>query len=555
MVCLIVVLNSAAGILTPFALAYAIDHTLIERNIGGLSRVVAFLLGLYVITAITGFLQSRTMGLIAQRTLFRLRAALFEKIQRLPIAFFNANRAGDLISRINNDTDKLSQFLSETVVRFAGMFFVIFGIGIFIFFLNVKLATVMLSMTFLLIIVSRIISPWVQRNNLSNLTSTGGLSSHAQENLTNFKVIVAFNRQDYFRDKFKEASNAQFRSAFWSDVSNEIFRPLYDFANNNTQLFILLFGLYLVSRGEMTIGLLVGFFGYAQRFYDPLRILGSLWAQVQTSLAAWTRIQQILSLESNLTIVPSIKIHAEQKLDKKEILEFSHVTFGYAEDPVLCDVSFRLEKGKTYALVGPTGGGKSTTAALMVRLYDPWKGMIEFDNRDIRSYTPQELSEKIGFILQEPFLFTASVGDNIRYGNHALDAYDTAMLLALLQREGLADLLNRFEDGLETIVHESAENISLGQKQLIAFIRIVLRRPKLLILDEATANIDTITEKILDEILCKLPKDTTKVIIAHRLNTIKDADEIMFINGGYIQRAGDFHAAIALIEKKQKKYS
>ncbi len=551
----VVVLNSVAGILTPFMIAYSIDTTLLTRTHEGLARNIGLLVALYLVTVVTGFLQPRLMGRIAQQTLYRLRAALFEKLQRLPIAFFNANRAGDLMSRINNDADKLGQFLSETVVRFVGMFFVIFGIGIFIFFLNVKLALVMLSLTAVVLGVTRCISPWIQKNNVSNLTRGGGLSAHVQESVSNFKVIVAYNRQDYFREKFREANAAQFKAAFWSDLSNEIFRPLYDFANNTTQLLVLLAGLYLVVRGELTVGLLVGFFGYAQRFYDPLRILGSLWAQVQTSVAAWTRIQQILLLESNLLITEKNTPRTDEAQREDELLSFSDVTFGYGERPVLEHISFQLMRGKTYALVGPTGGGKSTTAALMVRLYDPWNGSITFAHRDIRSFSPHELSQDIGFIVQEPFLFTGTVADNIRYGNHALESYDATMLSALLDREGLKTLLEKFDHGLDTVIHEGAENISLGQKQLIAFIRIVLRKPKLLILDEATANIDTVTEQILEDILGKLPSSTTKVIIAHRLNTIKDADEIMFISGGHIQKAGDFHAALALIEKYHHTFS
>lgn len=236
-----------------------------------------------------------------------------------------------------------------------------------------------------------------------------------------------------------------------------------------------------------------------------------------------------------------------------EILEFINVSFGYSADKlILHKVNFRLLEGKTYALVGPTGGGKSTTAGLMARLYDPTLGTVEFDNRDIRTYTPEELTKQIGFILQDPFLFSGNVGDNIRYGNEDLEKTDNSTLLQIIDEEGFGKLISIFENGLETEVNNANESISLGQKQIISFMRILLRKPKLLILDEATANIDTVTEQILNEIIAKLPITTTKVIIAHRLNTIKDADEILFINSGKIKTAVDFDDAINLIDNSKR---
>jgi len=235
------------------------------------------------------------------------------------------------------------------------------------------------------------------------------------------------------------------------------------------------------------------------------------------------------------------------------ILEFRHVSFGYTpEKNILKDVCFQLEQGKKYALVGPTGGGKTTTAGLMVRLYDPTEGVVMFNQKDIRSYQPAQLANDIGFILQEPFLFTGTVGENIRYGNVQLENSTDDELLAELESHGLSELLVKFEHGLATTVTDSAENISLGQKQIIAFIRILLREPKLLILDEATANIDTVTEQQLSNIIAKLPASTTQVTIAHRLNTIRSADQILFINVGKVKAAMNFEDAVSLLEHGQR---
>jgi ATP-binding cassette subfamily B protein len=265
-------------------------------------------------------------------------------------------------------------------------------------------------------------------------------------------------------------------------------------------------------------------------------------------MAGWDRIAQILSLETDL-----VTIESDIEEPDASLLEFRNVHFSYDEErEILHNISFKLEQGKTYALVGPTGGGKTTTASLIARLYDATKGTVLLNGRDIRTYEPIVRTKKIGFILQEPFLFTGTVRENILYGNELYVNYSNEQLEQVILEANLGSLLAIFENGLEAKVLSSGDSISLGQKQLIAFMRAVLRKPDLLILDEATANIDTITEKLLSDILEKLPAETTRVIIAHRLNTIENADEIFFVNSGEVIRAGSFdHAMDMLLQGKR----
>ena len=241
------------------------------------------------------------------------------------------------------------------------------------------------------------------------------------------------------------------------------------------------------------------------------------------------------------------------RLQSNALAEFRNVHFGYGDGAeILHNINFTLEKGRTYALVGPTGGGKTTTASLLARLFDPVSGEVLLNGRDIRSYEPEVRAKKIGFILQEPFLFTGTVRDNILYGNKEYSSLTNEQLVDAIQSAGLQKLLVPFDNGLDTNLGSDGEGISLGQKQLIAFMRAVLRNPELLILDEATANIDTVTEQVLEEILKKLPATTTRVIIAHRLNTIQNADEIFFVNAGELIRAGSFdHALDMLMQGKR----
>ena len=319
--------------------------------------------------------------------------------------------------------------------------------------------------------------------------------------------------------------------------------PVYTFLSNIGQFIVLAFGIYLIAAGNFTVGLLISFLSYIANFYNPLRQMAALWANFQLALAAWDRILKILNLENNMPVIQSEEVSTEPA-----VITFKDVSFSYPNGKeVLHHINFHLRKGKTYAFVGPTGGGKTTTASLVSRLYDTTKGKVFLNGRNIKTYTPEERVKKIGFILQEPFLFSGTVRDNILYGNEEYHDYKNGELMKIFEEAGLETLLQRFDKGLDTIVNITGDGISLGQKQLIAFMRAVLRKPDLLILDEATANIDTVTEKLLEEILQKLPSHTTKVIIAHRLNTIENADVIYFVNDGEVVRAGSLDDAVNML--------
>ncbi|ANH84163.1 multidrug ABC transporter [Niabella ginsenosidivorans] len=545
----VMMLNAAITMLAPYLIGYIVDHFILKKQYGPLMQYSALLLGLYVVWAGTEYFQAKLMGGVGQRMLYILRNEVFNKLQQLPVAFFNRNRSGDLISRINNDTDTVNQFFSQSLMRFMDSIFSMVGVAVFVLSIHWELGAASLVPAVFILLFVLLVSPWVKKKNAVSLKANGSLSADIQEGLHNFKTIIAFNRRDYFRKRFAKVNEENYKTSVTAGIANNLFTPVFGFFSNIAQLIVLAFGIYLIIEGQFTLGLLISFMSYVQLFYRPLRELAALWASFQTALAAWDRISVILSLESDLKVVDQNQTTITAS---GSVVAFKDVSFRYPDGKeVLHHISFDMKPGKTYALVGPTGGGKSTTAALIARLYDPTEGVVLLNGRDIRSYTNEERTKEIGFILQEPFLFTGTLRENILYGNPELGRMDNDQLLKAIADAGLDDLLARFEKGLDTPLNASADTVSLGQKQLIAFIRAVLRNPKVMILDEATANIDTVTEKLLEAILKRLPKETTLIIIAHRLNTIENADEIFFVNAGEVIPAGTLdHAMDMLLNQK-----
>lgn len=543
-----ILLNSGLLLLGPLLIGHTIDAYIRTKQFNGVLMFAGIILIMYIIAMVTGYIQTKMMGGIGQRMLYTLRNAIFNKLQELPVSFFNQNKAGDLISRVNNDTDKLNQFFSQSLMQFIGSIVTMIGAGFFLLTINFELGAAALSPAVVIVIFTMALSPWVKRKNAKNLKSVGGMSAEIQESLNNFKVIIAFNRRDYFRKRFDEANRENYKTAIGAGLANNIFVPVYGLLSSAAQLIVLLFGIYLISINQFSLGLLVSYISYSTNFYNPLRQLAALWTSFQVAMASWDRISQILLLQSDLA---QVDVHESIKSDA--LLEFRNVHFSYDDSKeILHNINLKFEKGKTYALIGPTGGGKTTTASLISRLYDATKGNVFLNGKDIRSFSAEERTQKIGFILQEPFLFSGTVKDNILYGNSQYKNVTDEELTKIINDAHLDALLAIFDEGLNTPITSASDSISLGQKQLIAFMRAVLRNPELLILDEATANIDTITEQLLTSILNKLSKETTLVIIAHRLNTIENADEIYFVNEGEVQKAGTLDEALDMLLKGKR---
>lgn len=299
------IVSSLSNLISPIIIASTIDTYIQSQNYNGILVNSLWLLLIYTVGGISSYIQTKTMGGVGRRLVFDIRNAIFNKIQELPIAFFAQNKSGDLISRINNDTDKLNQFIAQALMQFVANFFLILGTGIFILVLHFDLAVVTLLPALAVLIITRVLSPWVKRKTLESLQSLGSISAEIQESLSHFKVIVAFNRLDYFRCKFEEANDKNYRAGISAGVSSNIFIPIYGLAGNLASLVSIWYGLYLITHSALTIGLLIGFQFYVNNFYSPLRQLASVWASFQVTLASLERVGEILDLEPDIVTIPA----------------------------------------------------------------------------------------------------------------------------------------------------------------------------------------------------------------------------------------------------------
>ena len=437
--------SSGATLVGPVIIGRAIDTYVRLKDSRGLLLSSVLLLAVYLIGVVASYTQIRTMGGVGRRVLFSLRNELFAKLQDLPLAFFTENKAGDLISRVNNDTDKLNQFVAQALMQFVSSLFLMTGVAVFVLSLNFRLGIAALLPAIGVFAVTKATGAWVKRRNMRSMQTLGGLSAEVQESLQNFKVIVAFNRLDYFQRKFKAANDTNYTASVSAGFANNIFMPMYGFAHNLAMLLVVAYGIILIGATETTAGLLIGFLLYVNSFYGPMRQLATVWSSYQLALAALDRISEVLALESDMPVL------AAGPPESTSVLQFRKVHFQYpGGKEVLHDITLELEKGNVYALVGPTGGGKTTTASLMARLYDPTAGSIFLDGRDIRSVPPAERARKIGVIPQEPFLFTGTVARQHRVRKRRLrELLDRAARRRFREIQSLEPalaLLGRFGD-------------------------------------------------------------------------------------------------------------
>lgn len=542
--------SSLANVGMPFFIARAIDNIFPEMKWQEFYLTTFYLICLVIISLIFGFIQSYLLGRISQSFLFRLRRDLFKKIQELPHDFFRQNKTGDLLSRLNNDSNKIAQFFSSGISRIFSNSFSLIGIIIFVGILSPFLTLGLVIFGIFTIWLTTKLSKLSRRYSKESLESSGDFSSLVSENLASFKAVILFDKKNSFLEELNIANQKNAIAGFKRSFCSSIFSFIYGVLGNFSQVLLIFLSLFLISLTSLTVGIMVSFITYTQKFYSSLGQLGTVWGEAQLAFSAWDRISSILFIEE--TSFSPNREEFSYNSENKVLLSLKNVTFGYKKDhPILKEVNLSFEKGKTYAIIGPTGGGKSTLALLISRLVDPWKGSILFNGKDLRFLDSFELSQKIGMILQDPFLFEGSIADNLRYANPFLEGVDNIALEEKLISMNLFDLLGYLGVNLDTFIFEGMDYLSLGQKQLISFMRAILREPEILILDEATANIDPTVERLLEKVLKSLENKVTQIVIAHRLSTIKRASEIIFINSPTVISGLSYEGAMTLMEQSK----
>jgi ATP-binding cassette, subfamily B, multidrug efflux pump len=527
-------LSQAGG---PWLIGRAIDRDILGGDPAGLFRTMLLLLVVYGVGTFASRGQIVQVGAVGQSVLASLRERIFERLLRLPAGFFDRRPMGDLMSRVTNDVDTLNQLLSQGITQLLGSFFSLIGIVVAMLILDWRLALVCFTIIPVMLLVNVYFARRARRAFWTTRETVGDVTAGLQEEIVGVREAQAFNRTEANIERFRERNAANRTANIQAVAITSAFAPTIDVLSTLATAVVIGYGGYLVVTGSLTVGLLTAFLIYVQQFFRPIQLASQVYTQAQAALAGGERIYNILDEEPEPSDPPGTP-----KLDSVEgRIEFDDVSFAYEPDrPVLQDVDFRIEPGQTVALVGPTGAGKTTIANLIPRFYEVSAGAVRVDGRDVREVERRSLREKIATVLQEPFLFSGTVAENIGFGR--LDATREEIEDAA-RAVSAHNFIVALPDGYDTLLGEGGGNLSQGQRQLLSFARAVLADRRILILDEATSNVDTRTEALIQEALGKLLQGRTSVVIAHRLSTIRDADLILVIEAGRVAERGT-HASL-----------
>jgi len=524
-------LFAAASYTQPYLIGLAIDKAQ-QGNLNGLTIIGVVLAALAVVAWAAQYVQLAQTAWIGHRMLYTLRTKMFDHLMRLSLSFYDRNEVGRVMSRVQNDVTVLQDLLTSGLLTILADFV---GLGLVVFFLmyqDVPLALITFTTVPVLAVIMVL---WQRRARVAFVRARQAIAivnANLQENVSGVRVIQTLSREDENIRRFGLVNEDNLNANVEAGRLTAAVMPLVEVLVAVATALVIGVGGWSVLQGSTTLGVLVAFALYVQRFFDPVRDLVLQYTQLQRAMVGGQRIFEVLDTQPEIVdasdaLVPP-DIHGE--------VTFEQVSFGYLpEVEVLHDIDLRVRAGETIALVGPTGAGKSTFTALVARFYDVTKGRILIDGHDIRHIRRECLARRLGLVLQDPFLFSGTVADNIRYGRPEASGDEVTAAAKVV---GAHDFIMRLPEKYGTLLHERGQNLSLGQRQLISFARAVLANPRILILDEATANVDTATELVIQRALKKLLRGRTSFVIAHRLSTVRGADRLVVLDEGRIAEAG-----------------
>lgn len=529
----IVIVGSAALTLAgPYLIGRAIDTMGLSQNIASLRLfewIVLLLLVAYITDAVLLFVQGWLMAGVSQRMVKRMRQALFGKLQKLPISYFDTRSHGEVMSRLTNDIDNVSVVVSQSTTQLMSGVITIVGSLVMMLILSPVLTLASLITVPLVYGLTRTITKQTRSLFKEQQQQLGKLNGHIEETISGIQVVKAFNHEDQSIEDFERVNDRLVEVGLKAQIRSGFLMPIMNVINNLGFVAVAVVGGALAVNEWITVGVIASFLSYSRQFGRPLNDIANIYNLLQSGVAGAERVFEVLDESEEVADVSE----ATELSDTKGHVVFSNVSFGYRPDvPILKNISFEAPAGSSTALIGPTGAGKTTIVNLLTRFYDVTGGTIYIDGQDIRKYTRSSLRNSFGMVLQDTYLFHGTIKENIKYGKP--DATDDEVRAAAAMAN--ADpFISRLPKQYDTLLSENGGNLSQGERQLLSIARVMLAQPAILILDEATSNVDTRTELHIQDALLKVMEGRTSFIIAHRLNTIRDADTVMVIDGGQIQ--------------------
>ncbi|MCU1577023.1 MAG: multidrug transporter ATP-binding protein [Leifsonia sp.] len=507
-------------------------------DFGAVGAVLAWVLVLYILASLFGYLQGFALAGIVQRTVYRLRSDVEAKINRLPLRYFDRMQPGELLSRVTNDIDNVAQSLQQTLSQLLTSLLTVVGVIVMMFILSPLLAVIALITIPLTIGITAVVAKRSQKLFVAQWKHTGELNAQVEETFTGHALVKVFGRHREVEERFREKNDELFTASFGAQFVSGIIMPAMMFVGNLVYVAIAVVGGLLVASGSMLLGDVTAFIQYSRQFTQPLTQLGSMANVLQSGVASAERVFELLDADEQSADPSPAETPGSTTRGR---LAFENVSFRYTDDKPLIDgVSLVAEPGHTIAIVGPTGAGKTTLVNLVMRFYELNAGRITLDGVDISEMTREDLRSRMGMVLQDTWLFGGTIRDNIAYGRP--DATEEEIVDA-----ARATYVDRFvhslPDGYDTVLDDEASNVSAGEKQLLTIARAFLAQPSVLILDEATSSVDTRTEVLVQKAMKALRSDRTSFVIAHRLSTIRDADLILVMEEGSIVEQGS-HAEL-----------